>query len=117
MKMGILLLAALPLAAADGIAGKWSITGDIVGHPVVLNCSVEAKAEAKIAGTCTLTGSDGTESVKISGEAKGEKFNFEFTTGSGYTLAYAGMLQGDTIQGGIEVSGASGTFTGKRSAE
>ena len=117
MRFVIAILAALPLAAAGGISGKWAIDSEIAGHSVALNCTVEEKAEAKIAGTCTVKGSEGAETVKISGESKTEKFNFAFTTGSGYTLTYTGTVQGDTMKGEIEVSGASGYFTGKRSAE
>ncbi len=33
---------------------------------------------------------------------------------SGYTLNYSGKVEGDTVAGGIEVAGATGTFSGRR---
>jgi hypothetical protein len=116
MRLALFGLAALRLAAADGLAGKWAIEADIVGNAVNMNCSFEQNAEAKIAGKCTLASSQSSETVTVAGEAKGEKFTFSLTTASGYTLHYTGALQGDVIKGEIEVSGASGTFTGKRAA-
>lgn len=112
MRFALLVLAALPLAAADGVSGKWNLEGDVQGNPVNLSCTVEQKADAKLTGKCTLA--DG-QTVDVSGEAKDEKIKFSFTA-SGYTLNYDGTVQGDTMKGGIEVSGASGTFSGKRAA-
>ena len=117
MRFVILVLLALPLAAASDISGKWLIEGDVTGYPVILNCSFEQKADLKIVGKCTAKGGEGTETLDISGAADGEKFKFSFTTSSGYTLEYTGTLQGDTIKGDIAVAGVTGTFTGKRSAE
>ena len=114
MKLALLILAALPLAGAGDIAGKWAMEGDVVGNPVNLDCSIEQKGEGKIGGTCTEKGGDGSESLDIAGEAKAEKFSFSFTTSSGYTLTYTGTVEGDAVKGDIEVSGANGSFTGKR---
>lgn len=117
MKLMFVMLGALSAAAAAGLTGKWSIEGDVAGHAVTMNCSVESKEDSKIGGSCSLKGSEGGETVKIAGESKGEKFQFAFTTSSGYTLTCTGTVQGDTIKGDIEVAGASGTFTGKRATE
>ena len=113
MRIILLMLATLGIAAAAGVSGKWTIQGDVQGHEVNLNCTVQQDAEAKLTGKCTINGG---ESVDIAGDAKGEQFKFSFTAG-GYTLDYSGTVQNDTMKGGIEVSGASGTFTGKRTAE
>jgi hypothetical protein len=32
----------------------------------------------------------------------------------GYTLTYSGTVEGDSMNGDIEVAGATGKFTGKR---
>lgn len=114
----VLLLAVLSLSAFAGdFAGKWTIEGEIAGHTVNMNCTVEKAADSKIAGKCQLKGSEGTETVNIAGAASAEKFNFAFTTGSGYTLEYTGTYSGDdAIKGDISVEGAAGTFTGKRAA-
>ena len=107
----LLLVVALvpPGTAADDLSGKWTIDGDVQGNAFTLNCTVEQGAEASLAGQCEVNGmtSDLTGTVKDS--------DVQFTvTISGYTLNYAGKVEGDTLSGGIEVAGASGTFSGRR---
>lgn len=113
MRFALLILAALPLAAASDLSGKWTLEGDVQGNPVNLSCSVQQKADAKLTGKCTLSNGD---TVDLAGDVSEQKIKFSFTTPSGYTLEYSGTVQGDSMKGGIEVSGASGTFTGKRAA-
>jgi hypothetical protein len=113
MRFVLLVLAALPIAAANDISGKWTIDGDVVGNPVNLNCSIRQDAAAKMTGKCTVNGSD---SVDITGEVKDGKITFSFTSRSEHTLYYSGTVDGNTMKGDIEVSGASGTFSGKRDA-
>lgn len=111
MKVAILVLAALQPAAGD-LSGKWAIEGDVQGNAVSLNCVVQQK-EATIAGTCEV---NGMAAVQMAGDVKNTDFKFSFTV-AGYTLTYTGSIQGDTVGGDIEVSGASGKFTGKRVKE
>ena len=113
MRFGLLMLLALPLAAASDVSGKWTIDGDIQGNAVNLNCTLKQNADAKVTGKCTV---NGTDEVDIAGEVKDEKIKFSFTAG-GYTLDYTGALTADTMKGDIDVAGASGTFTGKRIPE
>jgi cytochrome c biogenesis protein ResB len=106
-----LLLAALPLMAArDGIAGHWTLEGDVAGNPVNLTCTMVQADAPKFTGECKLNDSD---TVSLTGETKGQKVTFSFDTG-GYTLNYTGTMGADTMQGDIEVQGTTGTFTGKR---
>jgi hypothetical protein len=105
----MLPLAAAGIAAAD-LSGNWTIDGDVQGNPVNLTCVVQ-QADAKIAGKCQVNGMEATE---IEGTAKDAAFKFAFTV-QGYTLTYSGTLEGDTMTGDIEVAGATGKFSGKRS--
>lgn len=112
MRFALCLLAALPLSAATGIAGKWTLEGDVQGNPIAMTCTMEQSAEAKITGNCTI---NNEQTVPVTGTAKDAKFTFTFTA-SGYTLTYTGTVEGDTMKGGIEVAGTDGTFSGKRAA-
>lgn len=112
MKLAMLVLAVLQLAAASDMSGKWTMAGDIAGNAVTLNCSIQQNAETKIAGKCDINGNP----VEIAGDVKDAEFKFSFTAG-GYTLTYTGTFQGDTVKGDIEVAGANGTFSGKRVKE
>ena len=51
--------------------------------------------------------------TEIEGAVKDAEFTFAFTV-SGYTLTYTGTIKDDAMAGGIEVAGATGSFTGKR---
>jgi hypothetical protein len=114
MKIATLLLAAIPLAAAaDGIAGRWAIDGDVAGQPVNLRCTLAQPHAPKFTGQCTLNGGD---SVSLEGELKGGQVTFAFTT-DGYTLNYTGAIEAGTMKGEIEVAGTGGAFTAKRTDE
>lgn len=105
----VLALSATGIAAAD-LSGKWTIDGDVQGNPVNLACDVQQAADATIAGKCQVNGMDPTE---LDGTVKDSAFKFSFTV-QGYTLTYTGTVEGDTMSGDIEVSGATGKFSGKR---
>lgn len=115
MRQAISLLVALPftvlqLAAASDISGKWTIAGDVQGNAVNLNCLVQQDAEAKLAGTCQV---NGMEPVTIAGALKDTTFRFSFTV-AGYELTYVGTVNGDSMEGEIQVAGVSGMFKGER---
>jgi len=115
MRLAILLLAALPLAAAnravaDEMSGQWALEGDVQGNQVNLNCTFAQSADAKLAGKCVVNGMETTE---IAGEVKDAGFTFSFTV-AGYTLVYTGTVMGDAVGGDIAVAGVTGKFTGKR---
>ena len=107
--MMLLPLAAAGLSARD-LAGKWTMEGDVQGNPVNLACVVEQAADGKLSGKCLI---NGMEPAEIEGTAKDATFKFSFTV-QGYTLTYSGTLEGDTVNGDIEVAGATGKFSGKR---
>jgi hypothetical protein len=114
MKLAGLVLMTLSLVpagttAAD-ISGNWTIDGDVQGNGVGLTCVIAQSADAKIAGKCQV---NGAEAAEIEGDAKDAGFKFAFTV-MGYTLTYSGTVDGDSMNGDIEVAGATGKFTGKR---
>ena len=106
------LVPAAVAAAADDFSGKWTIDGDVQGNFFTLNCALEQGAGADLSGTCEGNGM----SSELSGTVKDADVQFTVTL-SGYTLTYTGKLAGDTVSGGIQVAGASGTFSGKRAKE
>lgn len=113
MRLATLLLMTLALvpvgAAAADFSGKWTIAGDVQGNAFTLNCTVTQSATASLSGECEVNGM----SSELTGAAKDADIQFSVTI-SGYTLNYTGKVAGDTVSGGIEVSGASGTFSGQR---
>lgn len=98
-------------AVAPDLSGRWTLDGDVQGNPVNLTCDVQ-HAAARVTGKCQV---NGTETTEIEGSTTDAAVKFSFTV-MGYLLTYTGTVDGDTMSGAIEVSGASGTFTGKRSA-
>ena len=114
MRLATLMLIVVSLvpakaAAADDFSGHWTFDGDVQGNAFTLNCTVKQGADAMLAGPCEVNGM----ATELSGTAKDADVQFSVTV-SGYTLNYTGKVQGDTMAGGIEVAGATGTFSGKR---
>jgi|SoiMethySBSTD1v2_1073268.scaffolds.fasta_scaffold1099754_2 hypothetical protein len=110
MRLFMLVLSTLFAAADADLSGKWTISGDIVGNAVTLNCIFQQNAEAKLTGKCTVNDMEPTD---IAGDVKDAEFKFSFTT-AGYTLTYTGTLQSDAVKGSIAVAGVTGTFSGTR---
>ena len=114
MKLTGLVLVTLSLLPAGttvaDLSGNWTIDGDVQGNAVGLACVIAQATDAKIAGKCQVNGSETTE---IEGAATDAGFKFAFTI-MGYTLTYTGTVEGDSMNGDIEVAGANGKFTGKR---
>jgi hypothetical protein len=112
-RLTLMLLMLLPLAAslsARDFGGKWTMDGDVQGNAVSLACVVEQAADGKLSGKCLI---NGMEPAEIDGTAKDAAFKFSFTV-QGYTLTYSGTIEGDTVNGDIEVAGVTGKFSGKR---
>ena len=117
MRLATLLLTMVTLVpaaadAADDFSGKWTIDGDVQGNFFTLTCAVKQGGEAGLSGQCEGNGT----STELTGTAKDTDVQFTVTL-SGYTLTYTGKVQGDTVSGGIQVAGASGTFSGKRAKD
>jgi hypothetical protein len=110
---GMLLLCGLPLAAAD-VSGHWKVSGTVGEYPINLNCSFKANAES-LTGTCK--GGERPDRA-VTGEVTGTKVHFQYEIeygGNKMTVVYSGTLQSDTsMKGSVEVSGASGEFTGTK---
>jgi hypothetical protein len=105
----LLPLVSAGLGAADDLSGKWAFAGDVQGNAFTLNCDVTQGADATLAGQCEVNGATSA----LTGTVKETDVQFSVTV-SGYALTYTGRVQGDTVTGGIEVSGATGTFSGTR---
>lgn len=112
MRLFLLFLTALPLAAATDVTGKWTLNGDIVGNPVNLTCSVKQDTAAKVTGKCTGAGGE----VDLAGSVKDQILTFSITAG-GYELVFTGKVESDSVSGEIAVAGVNGTFSGKREAK
>ena len=104
-----LLATGMAHATAD-LSGKWILNGDVQGNAVTLDCAFTEAADGKLSGRCQV---NGMEAVEVSGAVKGAAIEFSFTV-AGYTLNYSGKIDGDAMAGAIDVSGASGTFSGSR---
>ena len=114
MRLVMVLLLGVGIAAAAEVSCNWSIEGDVQGNAVTLDCAaLQQTAAGKITGSRPINGGD---AVTINGEVKGDKVRFSFEAG-GYTLEYAGDLSADAMKGAIQVAGTSGTFEGKRVAK
>jgi hypothetical protein len=87
------------------------VPGDVQGNPVNLTCVVQQAADAEIAGKCQVSNME----TEIVGTAKRCRLQVLFTV-QGSTLTYTGTVEGDAMSGDIEVAGAYGKFTGKRSS-
>jgi hypothetical protein len=105
-----------PAAAATGspFAGKWTITGDIVGNPVNATCTFAVDPGGKVSGACTFP----TGETKATGDAKGRTLTFQIGVtheGTDYVLVFTGEAESPTaMKGVIDVAGAQGNFTGTR---
>ncbi len=97
--------------AAPDVAGNWTFTGDVVGNPVNLKCSLKRDGE-KLTGTCVY---DGANSSATTGSVAGNKVTLQ-NQAQGYDLTYTGALDaaGTAISGEIAVAGVSGTFSGTK---
>lgn len=116
MKYALLMLAALPMAAATDVSGKWTFDGEIAGYTLKVKCSLKQSAEAKIEGACSTN--EGPE-IKVLGEVKEEKVIFSYPVeheGTEYTLTWSGKQEAETLKGDLEAAGAFGTFSGKKDA-
>ncbi len=112
MRFAWLILAALPMAAATDVSGKWTLNGDVMGNPIPMSCSFKQDAAAKVSGKCSANG----EEVEVAaGKIDGQAITFSVTL-SGYELTYNGSVEADSMKGDIAVAGVTGTFSGKREA-
>jgi hypothetical protein len=113
MTLVALVVTTMLMGAAADLSGKWTIGGDVQGNAVNLDCTFTQGADAALTGQCKVNGG---ETADVTGAVKDSNVEFSFTA-SGYTLTYSGTVEGDSVSGGIEVAGASGTFSGTRAKE
>jgi hypothetical protein len=97
--------------STDSIAGKWQITGDVVGNAVKTTCTI-IQASAALSGNCT---NDEGAAYVLTGEVKEGKVTFQYDIdyqGQPLTVVYSATLAKE-LKGTIDVKpvGATGTFT------
>jgi hypothetical protein len=108
----VLAVAALALATAEGVTGKWQIHQSVVGNENDLSCTFTQTGD-DIAGTC-----DGPSgAVKIAGKVADKKVTWSFNSeynGSPLTIKYSGTLTSETKMAGtlaVDPYGVEGEFT------
>ena len=112
MLLTLALLSVLHAApSADSIAGKWQITGDVVGNAVKTTCTIIQSSSA-LTGNCT--NAEGAPYV-LTGEVKEGKVTFQYDIdwqGQPLTVIYSATVAKE-LKGVIDVKpvGATGTFT------
>ncbi len=112
MKTGIFAVALMAVsvssaAFADDVAGKWKITGDVVGNAVETVCTFSGAAGA-LSSSCMAGDKPGPAApVTVSGK----DVTWDWATDQA-TLTFKGKLDTDkSMKGDIEVSGVTGSFT------
>ena len=113
MLFALTLLAALHVAPADSITGKWQLKGDVVGNPLNSVCEI-AQSGTKITGVCS--NDQGGPAQPITGEVKGDSVTFSHGgdyQGTALTIVYAAKYSANKLEGTINVKpfDAAGTFT------
>ena len=105
------ILAAIPLAAADSVSGKWQLHQNIVGNESDLSCTFTQTGD-QLAGTC-----DGPMGmVKVTGKISEKTVSFSFQSqynGNPLTMTYTGTLASEAkITGKVNVDayGVDGEF-------
>jgi hypothetical protein len=104
-----------PAFAAGNLSGNWQFDGDVDGHPVVMSCAL-VQDGTKLTGKCKSTE---LGEWTISGEVNDQKVTLTYSVnyqGTDYTLNYAGTIDSSaaSLNGHIDVGGASGVFTAKK---
>src|SRR5262249_44390228 len=108
----MILVAAIPVAAADALSGKWKVHQSIAGNDSDMPCTFTQTGD-DLAGTCDAA--SGT--VKISGKVSENKVTWTVQTeynGSPLTLKYSGTLASATKMTGtvtVDPYGVDGEFT------
>ena len=102
----------LPVAAAD-ISGNWTLTGDVVGNPISMKCSLKQEG-TKVTGTCTHEGRDASPTT---GTVEGDKVTLTHSVDV-YDLTFTATLDaaGTSMKGAIAVANVEGTFSGTKDA-
>lgn len=111
--LSLLVLLALPLAAAD-VSGKWKAEVDVGGNNATPEFTFKQEGD-KLSGT--YKGMLGE--APITGTVEGNKICWELKANYGsepVTVIYTGTIESDTlIKGTVDFAGqAEGTFTAKK---
>ena len=112
------LLVATP-AHADQLAGNWRVSGAVIGHAFVLDCSFASAG----GGTCTETGTGdklghaGKVHVLTRTTLTGNHAGWSYPVSvflMHFEMTFTGTLTGNQISGAASAAGRQGTFTAIR---
>ena len=114
----LLLLAALPVLAADPVTGSWKFALNVNGNTYPMACTLQQDGE-KLTGKCASEAGENP----LTGTIQGEKITFMHKTaynGDMLTLTYTGTVTSATeMKGAIDVQpfAITGDFTGQKDKE
>ena len=116
MLLTIALAAAIQLAPADTLSGRWHLTGDVGGYPLDQICTFETSGST-LMGRCVAAAGGDAEGIVISGELKEGTVTFQHGgeyEGQPLTVIYTGKLETPTqLRGTVLVQpfDATGSFS------
>ncbi len=114
MFAAVLLSGGLLLMQGE-LTGDWKFTGDVMGTPLDDACKL-VHTDAKLAGTCMLSGKQYDTSGSVDGKKVSIKHGGEYN-GEALTITYTGNLADDgSITGSIAIDpmGVDGSFSAKK---
>ena len=114
--IAIILLAALPVLAADrSLTGNWKLSINVNGETHEAACTFQQDGD-KLTGTCKSDVGEGA----VTGQVQGDKITWAHPlpyNGETLTLSYSGTFTSDTaIKGAMNVApyNIDGDFTGEK---
>ena len=110
-----ILVSATLLSLDPDVSGDWTITGDVQGVGIDEACTL-VQTDAKLAGTCTLTGKKYDTTGSVDGKKVILKHGGEYN-GDALTLTYTGVIGDDGgFSGAIYVDplAVDGSFSAKK---
>lgn len=128
MKTGLVVAALLwsmgsaSTATADGLAGRWDVSGRIASFAFRVACDFQQAGEV-LSGVCIdQSTSDarvksGRRHILSQGKVDGDQVSWSYPSSflfSHFSADYAGVRRGDHITGQITAQGRTGPFTADR---
>jgi hypothetical protein len=101
-------------AYAADLTADWKVDGDVAGNAIALVCSLKQE-DAKLSGECVSAAGGAGIDAPVTGKVDGKNVSFQFDfeySGMALTMAFSGTNDTESsMKGGIQVSGAEGTFS------
>lgn len=102
--------------AAENVTGKWKVTGEVAGTPVIPVCDMKQDDKNVLTGTCKIMDSE----LPMKGKVEDKKVTWQFDInyqGNDLTVIFNGTLENDSkMNGKINVQPVSydGDFTAEK---